>query len=87
MRNPAPKVLGGALALALLSTPFASAASAAPPADEPAPTAVAQSDDRPDAVSDERRELNAKAVELVLKGERKVEQRGGSKAVRVAPGQ
>jgi len=80
------QVLGGALTLALLAVPFAPVASAAPPADAAAPAAE-QSHDRPDPVSDERRALTQKAVELVATGERTVESRGGSKAVRIAPGQ
>ena len=80
------QVLGGALTLALLAVPFAPLASAAPPADEAAPAAHREHD-RPDAASDERRALKQKAVELVATGQRKVEDRGGSKAVRIAPGQ
>ena len=44
-------------------------------------------DDRPDAAADERRALNQKAVEKVVRGEAPVQQRGGSQAVQVAPGQ
>jgi M6 family metalloprotease-like protein len=80
------KAVGSALTLALLTVPFAPVASAAPPA-EGAAVAVEKSHDRPDQLSDERRALKQKAVELVATGERKVEDRGGSKAVRIAPGQ
>ncbi len=80
------KAVGSALTLALLTVPFAPVASAAPPA-EGAAAAVEKSHDRPDALSDERRALKQKAVELVATGQRKVEDRGGSKAVRIAPGQ
>ncbi|OUM43321.1 hypothetical protein B8W73_05230 [Arthrobacter agilis] len=44
-------------------------------------------DDRSDPAADERRELNQQAVEQVISGEAKVEDRNGSKAVKVAPGQ
>ena len=80
------QVLGGALTFALLAVPFSPVASAAPPADAAEPAAH-QEHDRPDAASDARRALNQKAVELVATGQRKVEDRGGSKAVRIAPGQ
>ena len=86
MRKSGPQVLGGALTIALLAVPFAPIASAAPPADSPAPAAHKEHD-RPDPASDERRALNQKAVELVATGQRTVEDRGGSKAVRIAPGQ
>ena len=86
MRKSGTQVLGGALTVALLAVPFAPVASAAPPADGKAPAAH-QEHDRPDPASDARRAANRKAVELVAKGQRKVEDRGGSKAVRIAPGQ
>ncbi|MHA7179918.1 immune inhibitor A domain-containing protein [Arthrobacter sp. MDB2-24] len=44
-------------------------------------------DDRSDPAADERREINQRAVEQVISGEAKVEDRNGSKAVKVAPGQ
>ncbi|MHA7280918.1 immune inhibitor A domain-containing protein [Arthrobacter sp. MDT2-2] len=44
-------------------------------------------DDRSDPAADERRELSQQAVEKVISGEAKVEDRNGSKAVKVAPGQ
>ncbi|WP_258060391.1 MULTISPECIES: immune inhibitor A [unclassified Arthrobacter] len=46
-----------------------------------------KTDDRPDAAADERRALNQQAVEKVVRGEAPVQNRGGSKAVQVAPGQ
>ncbi|WP_307843226.1 immune inhibitor A domain-containing protein [Arthrobacter sp. MSA 4-2] len=49
--------------------------------------ALPKSDDRSDPVADARRDLNQKAVEKVISGEAKVEDRNGSRAVRVAPGQ
>jgi len=48
---------------------------------------AAKADDRSSALDDHRRRLNQKAVRLVLDGQRKVQNRGGSKAVRVAAGQ
>jgi M6 family metalloprotease-like protein len=81
------QVIGGAATAALLTTVFQVPATGAPAADTADPAAVAKSDDRPDAAHEERRELNQRAVELVVSGEAKVENRGGSKAVRVAPGQ
>ncbi|THJ67164.1 M6 family metalloprotease domain-containing protein [Arthrobacter echini] len=44
-------------------------------------------DDRADPAAEERRELNRQAVEKVIAGEAKVENRNGSKAVKIAPGQ
>ncbi|MET4061003.1 M6 family metalloprotease-like protein [Arthrobacter sp. UYP6] len=46
-----------------------------------------KSDDRPDAAADERRALNQQGVEKVVRGEAPVQNRGGSQAVQVAPGQ
>ncbi|WP_298251244.1 immune inhibitor A domain-containing protein [uncultured Arthrobacter sp.] len=44
-------------------------------------------DDRADPAAEQRRELNRQAVEKVISGEAKVENRNGSKAVKIAPGQ
>ncbi|MFJ6003094.1 immune inhibitor A domain-containing protein [Arthrobacter sp. NPDC092385] len=44
-------------------------------------------DDRSDPAAEARRDLNQQAVAKVLSGEATVEERGGSKAVKVAPGQ
>ncbi|WP_432495950.1 immune inhibitor A domain-containing protein [Kineococcus gypseus] len=92
MRRPALRAAGGLATAALLSlslpgaaTAAPAAAPAAPPAD--APAAAPAADDRPDQAAEARRELNRRGLELVLKGERRPETRGGSKAVRVAPGQ
>ncbi|MHA7190199.1 immune inhibitor A domain-containing protein [Arthrobacter sp. MDT2-16] len=49
--------------------------------------AAAKADDRSDPAADERRALNQQGVEKVISGEAKVEDRNGSKAVKVAPGQ
>ena len=81
-------VAGGVSTAALLTTAFTVPATAAPPADTPRPDSVAEkSDDRADALTAERRALTEKATDLVLSGEREVQKRGDSKAVRVAPGQ
>ena len=78
----------GASAAALLTTAFAVPATAAPPADDqPATSPGDKADDRADALESERRELTRKGTELVLAGDRQVQGRNGSKAVRVAPGQ
>ena len=89
MRRHVLTVIGGAATAALLVTSLQSPAQASPPAAPDAsenPTA-ARVDDRPDAVEAERRELNQRGVELVVSGQAKVEDRNGSKAVKVAPGQ
>ena len=81
-------VAGGVSTAALLTTAFTVPATASPPADTPRADSVAEkSDDRADALEAERRALTEKATELVVSGEREVQSRGGSKAVRVAPGQ
>ncbi|WP_244185986.1 immune inhibitor A domain-containing protein [Arthrobacter agilis] len=49
--------------------------------------AAAKLDDRSDPAAEERRDLNQQGLAKVLSGEAKVEDRGGSKAVKVAPGQ
>ncbi len=83
-------VIGGTATITLLATAIQGPATAVPPAD-PAPdragAAAHKADDRPDKLESKRRALKAKAVELVVSGEREVQNRGGSKSVRVAPGQ
>jgi immune inhibitor A len=84
-------VLGGATTAALLATALQGPADAAPQAD-PATAAEqgaarAKADDRPDKMEGRRRELTKVGAEMVLTGKRQVEDRNGSKAVRVAPGQ
>jgi M6 family metalloprotease-like protein len=72
----------------LLATSLQLPASASPAAGSGTDGAsAAKADDRPSALDDERRRLNQRAVRLVLKGERKVQKRGGSKAVRVSDGE
>src|SRR5688572_18713520 len=78
--------MGGAATAALLVTALQAPAQATAPADDDT-TAAAKVDDRPDAAEAERRELNQRGVELVVSGQAKVEDRNGSKAVKVAPGQ
>ena len=88
MRKRPLVAVGSAAAVALLATAFQGGAAASPAEDVPGPdNGAAMSDDRPDAVHEERRALNQQAVEMVVSGEAEVRQRGGSKAVRVAPGQ
>ncbi|WP_432501518.1 immune inhibitor A domain-containing protein [Kineococcus arenarius] len=85
MRRHALRAASGLTVAVLLSLSLPGAVHAAPPASGPAP--AAKTGDRTDAAAAEQRELNRRGVELVLKGEREVETRGDSKAVRVAPGQ
>jgi M6 family metalloprotease-like protein len=83
-------VVGGALSAALATTILTAPAAAAPPAGvtDPATGGVpARADDRADALHEARAEANRTATALVVRGERQVESRGGSKAVRIAPGQ
>ncbi len=84
-------VLGGATTAALLATALQGPAEAAPPAEpgsanEQAST-KSRADDRPDRMEGRRRQLVKQGAEMVLTGKRQVEDRNGSKAVRVAPGQ
>src|SRR5687768_10190355 len=81
--------MGSAATAALLVTAVQSPAQAKPPTAPPPSenTIVEKSDDRADALEAERRELNQRGVELVVSGQAKVEDRNGSKAVRLAPGQ
>ncbi|MFD3444067.1 immune inhibitor A domain-containing protein [Microbacteriaceae bacterium 4G12] len=93
MRRKSIPVAGGVAIAALLTTMISMPAAAAPSAFGATGAAGADSasaarvDDRPDAAEAERRELNQKATELVVQGKAAVQNRGGSKAVRVAPGQ
>lgn len=94
--------LGGAIAIAVTGAvviaPLSAQATTGAPADSPTATssfasspsadgAAAKLDDRSDPVAEERRDLNQQAVEQVLTGGAKVQDRDGSKAVKVAPGQ
>jgi immune inhibitor A len=84
-------VLGGATTAALLATALQGPAEAAPPTDSDTARqqggANGKADDRPDHREAGRRQLTKRAAELVLTGKRQVEDRNGSQAVRVAPGQ
>lgn len=81
-------VLGGIAALALMATVVPGSAQAAPPADPNSKQqAPVKKDDRPDKLEEERRSLRKQAIDMVVSGEAKVQNRGGSKAVEVAPGQ
>jgi M6 family metalloprotease-like protein len=81
-------VAGGAATAALLATAFTVPATATPSAADPSTVPAAEKlDDRSDALESERRDLTTRATELVISGDRQVQDRGGSKAVRVAPGQ
>jgi M6 family metalloprotease-like protein len=80
-------VAGGAATAALLAAAVMVPATATPPAEPDAAPTADLADDRSDPLEAERRELTQRATELVVSGEREVQDRGGSKAVRVAPGQ
>jgi immune inhibitor A len=80
-------VLGGLAAFALVATVAPGSAQATPPADPAGKKAAVKKDDRPDKLEQQRRELRKEAISKVVSGDAKVEQRGGSKSVRVAPGQ
>ena len=90
MRRRITGVLGGTAALALAMAAVPGMATAAPPAaSEPttSPSAAHKADDRPDAREQHRRALQKRATDLVATGKAKVEKRGNSRAVKVAPGQ
>jgi len=74
-----------------MATTVQSPAAATPPADpsdrRTAAAKAAKLDDRPDSVQRKQQALKERAHELVIAGKREVRNRGGSKSVRVAPGQ
>lgn len=80
-------VIGGAATAAVLVSTLQGPATASPPARPDSQSAKARSHDRHDAMEAKRRELNKRAAEMVLRGQRDVRTRGDSRAVRVAPGQ
>ena len=80
-------VFGGLAAFALVATAVPGSAQAAPPTDPALKKPAVKQDDRPDKLEQERRALRKEAIEKVVSGEAKVQQRGGSKSVEVAPGQ
>ncbi|MHA7218947.1 immune inhibitor A domain-containing protein [Arthrobacter sp. MDT1-48-3] len=100
--TPRTRGLRCAMALAVTSAvvlaPVSAQATTGTAADAPTATssftsspsadgAAAKLDDRSDPAAEERRDLNQQGLAKVLSGEAKVEDRGGSKAVKVAPGQ
>jgi immune inhibitor A len=83
-------VVGGAALFALLATPGLPA-NAAPPSD-PSPDhanehARHKKDDRPDKLAKKHRDLRKTAFKQLVSGKAKVRERGGEKAIEVAPGQ
>jgi immune inhibitor A len=84
-------VAGGAALTALLATSLPGSAAAVPAADagseQSRAAAPTKSDDRSNPLESERRDLRKQAIEQVIAGEAKVQKRGGSQAVKVAPGQ
>ncbi|HET6625341.1 MAG TPA: immune inhibitor A domain-containing protein, partial [Nocardioidaceae bacterium] len=84
-------VIGGTATITLLAAAaLQGPAAAAPPAqpdDSRNGSTAHKADDRPDKLETKRRALKKTAAEMVLNGDRKVQNRGGSNAVRVAPGQ
>ncbi|GGO72128.1 immune inhibitor A domain-containing protein [Nocardioides deserti] len=91
MNRRTTSVLGVAAALGLAAGAVAAPATATPAADPDATThqtaGQAKADDRPDPLETKRRAGKARATELVVTGQAKPQDRGGSKAVKVAPGQ
>jgi len=81
------------LALAFAAGLAGPGALAAPPAggeEDRGPAArgeAARPDDRPSPLSEKRRALKREAVARVIKGQARVQRRGGEKVVRLAPGQ
>jgi M6 family metalloprotease-like protein len=88
VRRRVLSVIGATATIPLLAATLQLPATAAPP-ENPGPEqrGTAKADDRPNPLERERRRRNQTAVEMVLNGERSVQNRGGSKAVKVAPGQ
>ncbi|HET6651435.1 MAG TPA: immune inhibitor A domain-containing protein [Nocardioides sp.] len=94
MKRRHVSVFGGVATAALLATSAQFPAGAAPTPGAGDDSLVSgpvhaapKSDDRPDPLAAERREQKAEAVRQVVTGNAEVQQRGGSKAVKVAPGQ
>jgi immune inhibitor A len=81
-------VMGGLASAALIATALPTTAAAAPPENPQDQGSVqGKKDDRPDKLEDRRRDLNKRAQEMVLRGQARVQDRDGSQAVKVAPGQ
>uniref|UniRef100_UPI0037360C0D immune inhibitor A domain-containing protein n=1 Tax=Arthrobacter pityocampae TaxID=547334 RepID=UPI0037360C0D len=80
----------GAVVLAPVSAQATPGPAPSAPSSTSSPSAdggAARLDDRSDPAADARRDLNQQALGKVLSGEAKVEDRNGSKAVKMAPGQ
>jgi M6 family metalloprotease-like protein len=90
VRRRVLSVIGAAATIPLLAAALQTPASAARTDGSAAPGAdkapAARTDDRPHPLERQRRQEKQAAVALVLKGKREVQNRGGSKAVRLAPG-
>ena len=89
MKRRISGVLGTAASLTLAAVVMPGQATATPSADQvPAAQQVTKhkQDDRRDPLEAKRRELKEKGVELLATGKRDVQDRGGSKAIKVAPG-
>jgi immune inhibitor A len=85
-RNKVRKWTVGLSALVLLSgtaVVIPTTAVAAPPVDQPVAGAEPTSDDLPDALEAKRRENRKTALNMVMNGTAKVEQRGPSKVVKI----
>jgi immune inhibitor A len=81
-------VLGGITSAALIATALQAPAAAAPPEDPHTQGQVkGKKDDRPDKLDQKRREAIKTAHEKVINEEATVQDRKGSKSVKVAPGQ
>lgn len=89
MKRRTPGVLGGLASAALVVSALQAPAAVAAPPEDPHEQGSLQGkkDDRPDPMENRRRALMKQGTEMVLKGQRKVADRGGSDAVQVAPGQ
>ena len=83
MRKVPAGLAGLALATALASTVALSASAAPPDGSKAANAPRTTSDELPNPVEEKRRELRQAAIQDVIAGRAKVEQRGASKVVRV----
>ena len=83
MRRVAAGLGSLAIAAGLATAVALDTAGAAPPAGTTQQQGVAHTDDLPNPAEEKRRELRAEAIQDVLTGRAKVEQRGASKVVKV----
>jgi immune inhibitor A len=79
--------MAAGLGLAAVAVPGGSATATPPSGPETTIASAQKADDRPDALETKRRDLRDQAVDLLATGKRDVQTRGGSKAIKVAPGQ